>query len=98
MKWQVYIQLYKKSHFYNGSSHQEVINIYAPSNKTTDTQKHGQVGLIPEIRGCLPSKNQCNMPHQESQGQNNMIISINTHLIQFLSKAQWYFSQKWTSL
>lgn len=37
MKWQVYIQLYKKSHFYNGSIHQEIINIYAPSNKTTDT-------------------------------------------------------------
>ena len=64
----------------------------------TIIMQHGQVGLIPEIRGCLPSKNQCNMPHQESQGQNNMIISINTHLIQFLSKAQWYFSQKWTSL
>ena len=81
----------KKSHFYNGSIHWEIINIYAPSNKTTDTQKHDQVGLIPEIRGCLTSKNQCTMPHQESKDINNMIISINTHLIQFLSKAQVYF-------
>ena len=31
------------------------------------------------------------MPHQESKDINNMIISINTHLIQFLSKAQVYF-------
>lgn len=69
MKWQVYIQLYKKRHFYNGTIHQEIINIYAPSHKTTDTQKHDQVRFIPEIRGCLTSKNQCTMPHQESQGQ-----------------------------
>ena len=53
--------------------------------------QHDQVGPTPGMQGCLTSKNQCNMPHWESKGQNNLIISTDTDLMQFLSKPCVFF-------